>query len=91
MMDTYSDKGWNISNHQLPIHFIAGSYDPCITSLKDFQAAADHMKKVGYACMTTKAYDGLRHEILNETGKEEVWSDILNYINGLLTSDNRAR
>jgi len=91
MMDTYSDKGWNVSNPQLPIHFIAGSDDPCITSLKDFQAAADHMKKVGYACMTTKAYDGLRHEILNETGKEEVWSDILNYINGLLTSDNRAR
>lgn len=91
MMDTYSDKGWNVSNPQLQIHFIAGSDDPCITSLKDFQAAADHMKKVGYACITAKAYEGLRHEILNETGKEEVWSDILNYINGLLTSDNRAQ
>ena len=81
MLDTYSSKGWAPSNAGLPIHFIAGSDDPCITSLKDFKAAAEHMTKVGYANVTSHTYDGLRHEILNETGKEMVWNDILNVLN----------
>lgn len=77
MQDTYSTKGWKVSNPRLPIHFIAGEDDPCITSLKDFKAASDHMKAVGYNDVTSKAYSGMRHEILNETDKETVWNDIL--------------
>ena len=76
MMDTYSSKGWKIAKPQLPVHFIAGSDDPCITSLKDFDAAVGHMKAMGYMDVTSNTYEGLRHEILNETGKEKVWKDI---------------
>ena len=77
MMDTYSSDGWKIANPQLPIHFIAGSDDPCITSLKDFEAAVGHMKAMGYSNVTAKTYDGLRHEILNEIGREIVWQDVV--------------
>ena len=77
MMDTYSSDGWKIVNPQLPIHFIAGSDDPCITSLKDFEAAVGHMKAMGYSNVTAKTYDGLRHEILNEIGREIVWQDVV--------------
>lgn len=77
MTDTYSLKGWKVSKPGLPVHFIAGSEDPCITSLKYFDAAAGHMKNVGYRNVTSRTYEGLRHEILNETGKEVIWKDIL--------------
>lgn len=80
MQDTYSSKGWMLSRPQLPVCFIAGEDDPCIASLKDFNAAADHMRNLGYTDVKAKTYKGLRHEILNETGKEAIWEDILDTI-----------
>ncbi len=77
MQDTYSAEGWAVSNPELPVHFIAGADDPCITSLKDFNEAVGHMKAVGYRNVTSRTYEGMRHEILNETRKEEVWQDAL--------------
>ena len=35
------------------------------------------MKQVGYKNTDLKFYEGMRHEILNETGKRQVWDDIL--------------
>lgn len=77
MQDTYSSEGWNVSRPDIPVHFIAGSDDPCITSRKDFEAAVRHMQDVGYKRVSSKLYDGLRHEILNETEKQKVFDDIL--------------
>jgi alpha-beta hydrolase superfamily lysophospholipase len=77
MLDTYSDKGWNVGNPSLPIHFIAGADDPCITSRKDFEKAVGHIRSVGYAKVTSKLYEGMRHEILNETDRMKVWNDVL--------------
>ena len=77
MQDTYSTGGWNVSRPELPVHFIAGSDDPCITSRKDFDDAVSHMKNVGYKAVTSHLYEGFRHEILNETEKQKVWDDIL--------------
>jgi alpha-beta hydrolase superfamily lysophospholipase len=77
MMDTYSSDGWKIAKPELPVHFIAGSDDPCITSLKDFEAAVGHMKAMGYANVTARTYEGLRHEILNEVGREIIWQDVV--------------
>lgn len=78
MQDTYSAEEWTVSKPGLPVHFIAGADDPCITSLKDFNEAVNHMKAVGYRNVTSRTYEGMRHEILNETRKEEVWKDALN-------------
>ena len=38
------------------------------------------MKEAGYTDVRSILYPGMRHEILNETGKERVWSDILEFI-----------
>lgn len=83
LQDTYSDKGWKVSKPGLPIHFIAGDEDPCIMSLKDFDKAVSHMKSHGYSNVTSTTYKGLRHEILNETGKEVIWNDVLQHLEGL--------
>jgi alpha-beta hydrolase superfamily lysophospholipase len=77
MLDTYSDKGWNVGNPSLPIHFIAGADDPCITSCKDFDKAVGHIRSVGYAKVTSRLYEGMRHEILNETDRMTVGNDVL--------------
>lgn len=80
LQDTYSGKGWKVTKPELPVHFIAGAEDPCIISLKDFDKAVCHMKSHGYTNVTSNTYSGLRHEILNETGKEAVWNDVLTFL-----------
>ena len=61
-------------------HFIAGSDDPCITDAEMFGKAAEMMVKAGYRKVTSHLYEGMRHEILNETEKDKVWNDVLRFI-----------
>lgn len=77
MQDCYSIKGWEVDRPDLPIHFISGAEDPCRISDKALKAAVDAMKRRGYRNVDLKLYPGMRHEILNETGKMQVWNDIL--------------
>ena len=58
MLDTYSDKGWNVHNPSLPIHFIAGADDPCITSCKDFDKAVEDAFAEGKTVMAEGAIVG---------------------------------
>ena len=80
MKDCYSAKGWKSPKTSLPVYFISGSDDPCAVSEKAIGEAAEFMRKVGYANTSLKLYPGMRHEILNEVGKEEVWNDVLEMI-----------
>ena len=64
----------------VPIRFIAGTDDPCIISEKDFQKAVNFMRQRGYRNVSDKLYPGMRHEILNEVGKAEVWQGITDWI-----------
>lgn len=77
MKDCYNLDGWQISKPDMPVLFIAGTDDPCITSHSDFVLAADHMRMAGYANVKSHLYNGMRHEILNETDRTVVWKDVL--------------
>ena len=77
MKDCYSPKGWKMSNPNLPVHFISGAEDPCRISDKAIDKAADLMRRVGYRNTDLHLYPGMRHEILNETDRLQVWDDIL--------------
>ena len=79
MQDAYDPKGWAMHNPDLPVWFISGSDDPCLVSEKKFRKAVRAMTGVGYRNVASKLYPGMRHEILNETGKEQVWNDILDF------------
>lgn len=79
----YSPYGWAMKNPSLPIHFISGELDPCMTSTKALHSAVDLMKRVGYADTDLKTFPGMRHEILNETEKDIVFNDILSVIDGM--------
>lgn len=80
MQDCYDIKGWKVADPDMPVHFIAGSDDPCITDAEMFGKAADMMGKAGYRKVTSHLYEGMRHEILNETEKDKVWNDVLRFI-----------
>ena len=45
-----------------------------------FHDAAQHICDKGYVNVSAALYPGMRHEVLNEIGKEEVWSDILDFM-----------
>lgn len=76
----YRKSGWKMQNPQAPVFFIAGADDPCIISQKDFEKAVNFMRARGYDSVESKLYPGMRHEILNEIGKEKVWQDIVEWI-----------
>jgi len=77
MKETYDKEHWTLQNPQLPIHFIAGKQDPCITNEKEFNKAVQLLKDVGYQNVTAHLFDGMRHEILNEKKKQIVYKHIL--------------
>ncbi|MBO7603929.1 MAG: lysophospholipase [Bacteroidales bacterium] len=79
MKDCY-DPSAKVANPGLPVHFISGSEDPCRVSDKALDGAVQAMRDLGYAKVTLKVYPGMRHEIHNETGRAEVWNDILSYL-----------
>ena len=77
MQDCYSLKGWKVARPDLPVHFISGAEDPCRGSDKAIEDAVEKMRKVGYRQVDLKLYPGMRHEILNETDRQQVWDDVL--------------
>lgn len=74
MQDCYSDKGWGVKNKNMPVHFISGADDPCRISDKAFCKAVDKMKK--HYAVDAHLFEGMRHEILNEVNKKDVWNNI---------------
>lgn len=80
MKETYSKKGWEMQKPELPVLFLGGSEDPCIGNGRKFVQEMQFLKQVGYQHVTGKCYSGMRHEILNEKGKEEVFENILTYL-----------
>lgn len=84
MKDCYDLDGWQVSNPGMPVLFIAGTEDPCITSHNDFRLATDYMRVAGYENVKSRLYNGMRHEILNEKDKETVWKDVLKILDGWL-------
>ena len=79
---TYQQKKYQVKNPTLPIHFIAGANDPVIVNEKAWRAAVAEMQAVGYQAVTSKLYEGMRHEIHNELDRQSVYNDLLAYIEG---------
>lgn len=64
----------------LSVLFIAGAEDPVGDFGRGVEAAADLVKKAGVADVTTVIYEGMRHEVLNERGRERVWADVAEWM-----------
>lgn len=64
----------------LPVFFIAGGDDPVGSYGKGVRKAAEAFRQTGMQDVTVKLYPLCRHEILNEINKQEVYQDILTWI-----------
>lgn len=80
MEETYNSKGWACTKPKLPILFIGGSEDPCIGGARKYKKAIEHLRTQGYSNIRGKLYPGMRHEILLETIKYDVYGDIVKYL-----------
>lgn len=67
-------------NKNLPIFLISGKEDPVGNFSKGVKKVYSNYIKAGIPDIQMNFYEGLRHEILNETGKEKVYKDILNWL-----------
>lgn len=68
----------------LPVFFIAGGDDPVGSYGKGVQQAAKAFQKAGMQNVSTRIYPLCRHEILNEINKEEIYEDILKWMDSKL-------
>ncbi|HEY2422374.1 MAG TPA: alpha/beta hydrolase [Neobacillus sp.] len=65
----------------LPIYLISGSNDPVGNNTKGVLKTYQAYKQAGIKDVTHQFYDNARHELLNETNKEVVITDIIAWIN----------
>lgn len=80
---------WNKQNEnkipkELPILFIAGTLDPLSEQTKGTIKLMKRYQKLGLSKLTHKLYPDGRHEILNEINRDEVYEDIISWIEKLL-------
>lgn len=68
----------------LPIYLIAGDKDPVGNSGKGVQQVFNQYQKAGMTDINITLYEDARHEILNETNKQEVYEDIVSWLNAHL-------
>jgi len=66
--------------HGLPILLISGERDPVHDSLRGLRALASGLRAGGLEQLTERFYPDARHELLNETNREQVTSDLLDWL-----------
>ena len=63
-------------NPGLPVRFYSGAEDPCMPDERGFFRAMERMRRSGYRDVQGVLFPGLRHEILNEENREEIFERI---------------
>jgi alpha-beta hydrolase superfamily lysophospholipase len=76
----YRKEGWRVMQPQLPIFFVSGAEDPCMNGMNGFLDAISFLKERGYEDVQGTTIQGMRHEVMNEIGKEKVYAQILHHI-----------
>ena len=64
----------------LPLFLIAGDQDPVGSYGEGPKQVAAWLREAGVRNVQLKLYPGMRHEVLNEIGKDEVYQDVLGWL-----------
>ncbi|MFI8997581.1 alpha/beta fold hydrolase [Streptomyces sp. NPDC053542] len=73
----------------LPVHLAVGDQDPCNQRMTLVYELLEDFRYLGTEDLTWKAYPDARHEILNETNREEVQQDLLAWLDKHIVSGGR--
>jgi alpha-beta hydrolase superfamily lysophospholipase len=74
----------NMKKH-LPVLFIAGQEDPVGPYGKGVEQAAKAFRSAGMVNVSLTLYPQCRHEILNELNRQEVYADVLRWLQRVLS------
>jgi alpha-beta hydrolase superfamily lysophospholipase len=69
----------------LPLYIAAGESDPVNANLALLNVLVDRYRAAGLTNVTVRTYPGARHEILNETNRDEVVASILDWLDQVLS------
>lgn len=65
-----------------PVYLFSGDRDPVGQNGKGVQKVAEFFRTAGCTDVTVKLYPGARHEMLNERNRQEVYQDVLSWMEG---------
>ncbi|NLW11369.1 MAG: alpha/beta hydrolase [Clostridiaceae bacterium] len=81
-----SSKKWAASvPTDLPIYIFSGDQDPVGAFGLGVKKVAKWLRESGHKTKL-KLYEGGRHEMLNETNRQEVWQDVANWLSDLTSN-----
>ncbi len=66
--------------NELPMLFFSGALDPVGGNTLGVKALVERYVEKGVQEITLKFYEGGRHEMLNETNRDEVYKDVLDWL-----------
>lgn len=81
LIDLYGNKTYQRIQKNLPILLFGGDKDPVGEMGKGVPKLANAYEKSGQTDVMCKLYENGRHEMLNETNREEVYTDVANWLN----------
>ena len=73
-------KNLTAMNKDMPVYFMSGDMEPVGECGKGVQKAYNNFLEAGMKDVSIKLYPGGRHEMLNEINKDEVYTDILAWL-----------
>jgi alpha-beta hydrolase superfamily lysophospholipase len=73
----------------LPIYVFSGAEDPVGDKTKGVQQVVNQFRRLGIKDVVVRYYLGARHEVLNETNRDEVMADVVDWLDNHL-SDSAA-
>ncbi len=65
---------------ELPLAVISGECDPVHDGKRGLEALGAALRAAGLTRLRERVYDGARHELLNETNREQVTSELLDWL-----------
>jgi alpha-beta hydrolase superfamily lysophospholipase len=69
---------------RLPIYVISGSEDPVGANTKSVRRLLQDYRALGLERVSHRFYEGARHELLNETNRDEVTRDLIAWLDGVI-------
>jgi len=72
---------------RLPIYVFAGSEDPVSEGTKSLRALLASYQQVGLSAVSHRFYDGGRHEMLNESNRDEVTADLVTWLTSAIAKE----
>lgn len=76
----YSRENLSHIPKELPLFMVSGTADPVGEYGKGVERAYESLKAAGLKDIRLKMYEGARHELLNETNRDQVMEDIYDWI-----------